>query len=460
MKSAVLLAAGEGTGTWPFSGARQKVTVPILNVPMVRRMAIDLIALGIDEIVTVIGHRGEAVRACLADLDAVRFVTQKALTGPVDAALSGLDTVTGEQVLVCCADIVTTRHTLDAFLRAFDDRKADAMVLTAPCPEDTPHWTTVEADPEGLLSGVRGHGEKDRPRFAGIAAAKTELLERYLLRNPGIMDKVGVGAMPPPEGDLAHSFGLMHDDGIEVHAFDAPDFVVDVDRPWHIVDANAQAARHAFATMEQSVIGEGASVDDGAHIASDAKLLLGPGAHIGKDVHIEGSLMLGANSRVTTGAILRGPAVIGANSRCEHYCNINAGAVIGSNCLVSHCAELSGILFDTVFLYHYCSITGLVGCNVDIGAATVCGTWRFDDGTKPHVVKGHKETPGSYGALTYIGDYCRTGVNVMFMPGVKIGSYSCVGPGAIVSEDLPERSLLLAKQEQVVKEWGPQKYGW
>jgi hypothetical protein len=46
------------------------------------------------------------------------------------------------------------------------------------------------------------------------------------------------------------------------------------------------------------------------------------------------------------------------------------------------------------------------------------------------------------------------------MPGCKIGAYSAIGPGVLVEGDVPERSLLLLKQEVERKEWGPEKYGW
>ena len=46
------------------------------------------------------------------------------------------------------------------------------------------------------------------------------------------------------------------------------------------------------------------------------------------------------------------------------------------------------------------------------------------------------------------------------MPGTKIGSYSVVGPGVILNEDVPSKTMIMAKQELVKKTWGPEKYGW
>lgn len=454
------MAAGEGLGAWPFCGIRQKTTVPICNVPMVRRLALDLRETGIQDLIVVTGHRPEAVRACLGDIEGVRFVEQPQQRGPVDAALHGLSAVSGDTAAVCFGDIATGRASLHAAVDAFAERHCEALLLTAPRPEGlTSSWTSVETRRDGLLSGV-GRAGPEHPRFAGLAIAKTDLLKRYLERNPGILPSAGVGSMPPAEGDLAYTFELMRADGIEVHTVAAADFFVDVDKPWHILEANYEAARDMIARMDKTVIGEGATIDDGADIPADAKLFLGPGAHIGKGCHVEGAVILGAHARVINGAILGRGVIVGPQTRCEDYCKIGPGSVLGARGVAGHCAEFSGVTFDSVYIYHYACLTALIGERVDIGAATVCGTWRFDDGTKQQAIAGHKETPERFGECTFIGDDCRTGVNAIFMPGVKIGYYSCIGGGAIVYDDVPERTLLLPQQEQVYKPWGPERYGW
>jgi len=77
-----------------------------------------------------------------------------------------------------------------------------------------------------------------------------------------------------------------------------------------------------------------------------------------------------------------------------------------------------------------------------------------------HKVKNRKEFPKAYANCVYIGDYCRTGVNAILMPGKKVGVYSIVGPGVILNEDLPDRTIISVSQTLVKKEWGPEKYGW
>ena len=86
------------------------------------------------------------------------------------------------------------------------------------------------------------------------------------------------------------------------------------------------------------------------------------------------------------------------------YCDVGGNTAIGNRCIIGHGAEMSGVMMDKVYLYHYCEMSGVFGCATDIGAATVCGTLRFDDKDTAHNIKGRYEVP-PYGAnATYMGD--------------------------------------------------------
>jgi bifunctional UDP-N-acetylglucosamine pyrophosphorylase/glucosamine-1-phosphate N-acetyltransferase len=85
---------------------------------------------------------------------------------------------------------------------------------------------------------------------------------------------------------------------------------------------------------------------------------------------------------------------------------------------------------------------------------------RFDDGETVHKVLGRREIPHVGANASYIGDFSRTGVNAILMPGVKVGAYCCVGPGVVLYDDLPHRTLVLVRQDLERREWGPERYGW
>ncbi len=206
-------------------------------------------------------------------------------------------------------------------------------------------------------------------------------------------------------------------------------------------------------------IHEDARVDPNAEIGG--YLVVGKGSLIGPGVKIKGNLWVGDNAKVIDGAIVGRDVSISDDSIVRDYCSIEPRSSIGKACVVGHAAEFGGILMDGAYSYHYGEYWGIIGRSADLGAATVCGNLRFDDQRTSHRIKGRRETPASNGAnAAYLGDYTRTGVNAILMPGVKVGPYSVIGSGVILNEDLANNSLVYVKQELVRTSWGPSKYGW
>ena len=50
------------------------------------------------------------------------------------------------------------------------------------------------------------------------------------------------------------------------------------------------------------------------------------------------------------------------------------------------------------------------------------------------------------------GENIRCGINLSFMPGVKIGSNTMIGAGLIIGEDIPENSFVKGKIELDIRE--------
>jgi bifunctional UDP-N-acetylglucosamine pyrophosphorylase/glucosamine-1-phosphate N-acetyltransferase len=226
-----------------------------------------------------------------------------------------------------------------------------------------------------------------------------------------------------------------------------------------MLTANVYMVRKRTGQLTQHVFEEGSVVSDKACIKG--YIHLGRNSYIGDNVLIKGSVIAGDNTIIDNGAIINGDAIIGDNTVIRNYCQVYDGVSIGDNCILDHGAEfIGGMIMDKVYLYHYCEMFGAIGSYTDIGAATVCGILRFDDGETQQLVKGRRETPAAFGNAVYLGDYCRTGVNAILMPGCKVGSYSVVGPGVILNRDLEENSFIEIKQELTVKTWNTDKYGW
>ena len=108
---------------------------------------------------------------------------------------------------------------------------------------------------------------------------------------------------------------------------------------------------------------------------------------------------------------------------------------------------------------HFGEFSGVIGRNTDIGAGTLIGSLRFDDGRTSHIIRGRREIPDQFANAVYIGDYNRTGVGAILMPGVHTGAYCITGSGVLLQNDLPDRKLIMVKQETTLLEFGPEKYG-
>ncbi len=457
LHSAVVLAAGVGSRFWPYAVVRQKAAFPIGNVPVVRRIVDDLAALGITRIVVVVGHGEASVRAALRGGDAnVVYVRQPALQGSAAAAWLGAETLQ-EDFLVVPGDVVTPRANLAALIESWQNGDMAVLALVQPLGQERPQDWFVARVAAGQVREVFGHPRGGDLRLTGIYAFSTACKE-HLRDNPGVMRQVPVGAMPSMEAELAQSVQMMVDEGIEVGAMETQDFLVDLDKPWHILEANRLLLEHARGQLAESVVPAGSTIHDGAEI--EGRVVLGKNCTISNRVVVRGDLWLADGAQVLNGAIIDGPAIIGAHTVVRDYCKIGGHTTIGARGVYGHGAEFDGVALDTVYCYHYCEIWGVAGEAVDFGAATVCGNLRFDDGNTTWRIKGRPETP-TYGAnAAYFGDYCRTGVNAIIMPGRRIGVYSVVGAGVVAYDDVPDRQLVTVKQELVTRPWGPERYGW
>jgi bifunctional UDP-N-acetylglucosamine pyrophosphorylase/glucosamine-1-phosphate N-acetyltransferase len=224
------------------------------------------------------------------------------------------------------------------------------------------------------------------------------------------------------------------------------------------MEANLHMAHAVAGNLAETSLDEGAGIDPGAQIEGYVKL--GKGAQIGPNVVIRGNVVVGEGSRIADGAILEGDMLIGRGCLIGPYCQIASASVIGDHCVVGHCAEFQGVLFDNVALGHFMEVWGVIGQSVDFGAGTLCGTLRFDNAQVSQSVKGRRESAGRYANALYMGDFSRTGVGAKLMPGLKVGCRSIVGAGVLASEDVPDNTALLLKQEHIVKKWGSERYGW
>ncbi len=455
--TAIILAAGAGSKIWPYGDTWPKAALPIANRPIIHWQIDALQTCGIQNIIVVIGPLGSQIRDAVSGLAGVQCVEQKQPKGTADSLLAGLSFIKEPDFLTLYGDTVFSVEDLKQLLAAHENGDEACALVQSLGSLPPNEWLCANVDNDRVHQ-ILGHPREASHRLCGVYCLSRKLVP-YLTNNPGLMTSVEVGNMPSLESELAESLSRFLRDGGTIRAVETQRFFVDVDKPWHILDANSAVLTSLGSKITTDQIASSAVVEKGAEIGGH--IVVGENSVIGHDVKVKGNLWVGKNTKITDGAIIGENTTIGDECQIREYCKIEPLSAIGSHCVIGHAAEFGGVLMDGAYSYHYGEYWGVIGRSADLGAATVCGNLRFDDQQTIHHVKGRREIPVSSGAnAAYLGDYTRTGVNAILMPGVKVGPYSVVGSGVILNDDVPNKTIVYVKQDQIRSTWGPEKYGW
>ena len=455
VKVAVILAAGKGTRLWPYNVVRPKCLIPVGGRPLLCHTVERLLGIGFGDIVVAADAFAGQIRNVFRHVPEVRVIETGQTNGSASTAARAAGAAKDQRFLLLFGDTLIERDDLCALAEAPEE---DVAALTAPLgDEHSEDWICARVR-DGRVEEIWGHPREfpEGHRLFGLSVTRD--LIPYLENCPDLFPRTQVGMMPPVEAFVEAAAETYRADGHALLSVAARHPVFDIDKPWHILEANRHVVKRLTGALGENRLAENATIHPGARI--DGFVSLGKNSRIGATVRIRGSLIAGDDTVVDNGAIINGDAVIGNGCRVSNYCYIDDASTLGDRCVVNHCAEFSGMAMENVYLYHYMEFYGVIGMNTDLGAATVCGTLRHDDGRTAHRVKGRREQPLHYSCACFLGDFSRTGVNAIIMPGKKTGVYSIVGSGVVLDKDLPDRTSVFVKQEQERRPWGPERYGW
>jgi bifunctional UDP-N-acetylglucosamine pyrophosphorylase/glucosamine-1-phosphate N-acetyltransferase len=182
------------------------------------------------------------------------------------------------------------------------------------------------------------------------------------------------------------------------------------------------------------------------------------GQHISPDaifdgqVHIKGNVVIEAGARLFNGATVIGPAYIGR------------GAIIGNGALVRDSMICDGAVvgFVTEVARSYMAdrahthagqvLDSILDEDVNFSATCTTANLRIDQGPVSSMVKGQKINTGRSKLGLIAGKRAFVGVNVMTMPGVKIGRDAEIGPTTVVRHDVPDGVRVWVEQTLQMQE--------
>lgn len=172
------------------------------------------------------------------------------------------------------------------------------------------------------------------------------------------------------------------------------------------------------------------------------------GAFVHKNAALVGDVFIAEGAKVFPGAAVVGPAYIGRGTIVGNNALVRASMVL-DHCEVGYTTEVARSYVADHCSMHACRVLDSVFApNVNFSAGCTTANLRMDRGNVPMRVKGDKIDTGRGKLGAVIGQGAFLGVDVMTMPGIKIGEGAQVGPGAHVYSDLADRTRLLVKQAQ------------
>jgi len=124
------------------------------------------------------------------------------------------------------------------------------------------------------------------------------------------------------------------------------------------------------------------------------------------------------------------------NSMVLNNCEVGFTTEIARSYVADNCSMHACRVLDSVFAER-----------VNFSAGCTTANLRIDRGDVPSMIKGNKMSSGrdKFGAV--IGRDAFLAVDVMTMPGVKVGEKAQVGPGTHVHNDVKNRQRVYVKQE-------------
>lgn len=455
IREAIILAAGQGTKFWPYSGLRNKGMTPISNTPLLTWTVRAMEEAGIDHIVIASIHHNDGLRHAFRKHPSVEILDLTQTKGTADTLIQSAQFLKHKDpFLVLFGDCLIQPEDLIPFIRegTLND------VLVSELREPASNWIACNLE-DGKISGFGGHHRGTLMTHQMVGFITDHAFVNLCSKNPGHFTNLKVGVGSPEEQFLEVSMMDAISDKTVYQAKTAKQPVFDLDKPWHALEANAWLNTKRCGQLKAHELDEGSSIDPSAQI--DGFVRLGKNSRIGRNVWIRGNVIIGENTILDQGAIIGADVAIGDHCTILNHAKIGSQSTVGNRCQLDQGFEiLGGLVMDHVYLVHTGEVYGMIGENTDIGAGTICGTLRFDDGQSVHTIQGRRETPKNFANATYLGDNCRTGVVAILMPGVKVGNSSVVGSGVVLQEDLSDHTLVYVKQDQIRVPWELGKYGW
>lgn len=421
----IILAAGKGTR---MNSDLPKVLHPIGGAPMLHHAMQAGAALEPAHTVVVAGYGADAVRrAALAMDDEAQVVVQDEQLGTAHAAAQARAALAGFDglAIVLFGDTPFVRPET---LTALAATTADVTVLGFEAADPARYGRLVmEGDQLERIVEFKDATDAERAITlcnSGVLAAPAPLLFELIARvgNDNAQEEYYLTDLPR----LARARGL----DVAVVRCDEGE-TLGINSRAELARAEAQFQATARANL----------LEDGVTLAAPDTVFLSLDTFIGRDAVIEPNVVFGPGVTVESGATIRAfshleGCHVSRGSIVGPYARLRPGAELAEDVRVGNFVEVKNATLSAGAKVNHLSYIGdaFVGEGSNIGAGTI--TCNYDGVMKHH---------------THIGARAFIGSNTMLVAPVSIGDEAMTGSGSVITSDVEDGALALARAPQVEK---------
>lgn len=436
-----ILAAGRGTR---MKSQLPKVLHSLGGRSLVERVIDSVEPLSPSRQIVIVGYQAQEVKAAI-ESPTLEFVEQPVQLGTghaIQQLLPHLEGYTGD-LLILNGDLPLIRtQTLKQLLEIHRNKQNAATILTAHLPEPK-GYGRVFCDSENVVQQMVedkdcNAAQKQNCRInAGVYCFRWENLAQVL---------------PHLETNNAQKEYYLTDAVTQVGQVMA----VDVEDYQEIVGINDRLQLATAYEILQKRVKEkwllaGVTLVDPNSITIDDTVELETDVIIEPQTHLRGNTVIKTGSRIGPGSLIENSqigenvtvqysvvtdSIVQARARIGPYTHLRGHAEVGANCRVGNFVELKNTkLGDRTNVAHLSYLgNATIGNQVNIGAGTITANY---DGVNKHP--------------TQIGDRTGTGSNTTLVAPITLGNDVYVAAGSTVTEDVPDDSLVIARERQVIK---------
>lgn len=403
---AVILCAGKGTRLLPLTENKPKPMLPVGGKPILEYI-INKVENLVDNIYLVVKYKKDMIIDYFRDHPKITFVEQGAIDGTGYALLSARNYL-GDEFLVINGDIIFE----DDLSGILSYENAMGLVEV----ENPENFGVVLLDREGNVVEIEEKPKNPKSNLinGGVYKFQSDVLDILEDLEPSERGEV---ELTDAIKELIKERRIK---GVKLKGY-----WNDIGRPWDLLDSN----RHILKGIKREIKGD-----------------------IGKNVVIEGNVIVEEGAVIKHNSVIEGPAVIKSGAVVGPLAYIRPYTVLMENTFVGNSSEIKNSIVMRGTKIPHLSYVGdsIIGENCNFGCNTITANLRFDDKPVKVNIKGKVvESVRKLGVI--MGDNVKTGVQVSFMPGVKVGSNSWIGPNLLVDRDVEPNTFVYKIDEKRVK---------